>query len=145
MFFAPMTVDYILGVVGPEMGMLELHMDLVENYMNILTLIAIIAISLAYLRDRMTGYVYNCPLTTLTFVLLLCGGFVIAIILSVFSGLIITTLYPMAHDFTLVQSWSTDDIIISFFTYIPGIVLFGGVCYGVLIAFRTGREALIGE
>jgi len=143
-FFHGIIVDYLVGTVGAELGMLEDHAVWTEQFMMVIGILSFLSLTFAFLNDSMTGYLDNLPRTALAFVTLILAAFTISIILSTFTGLITDTLYPMAAQYALVQEWTTADIMLSVFHYSVGIVYFGAAVYGVILSFRSGRQAIGG-
>jgi len=143
-FFHGIIIDYLVGTIGAELGMLEDHAIWTEQFMTVIGFLSFISLTFAFLNDSMSGYIDNLPRTALAFVVLILAAFTITIILSTFTGLITETLYPMAIQYELVRNWSTADIMMSVFHYSVGIVYFGAAVYGVILSFRSGRQAIGG-
>jgi hypothetical protein len=130
--------------VGAELGMLEDHAIWTEQFLTVIGFLSFISLTFAFLNDSLTGYLDNLPRTALAFVVLILATFVISLMLAVFTGLITETLYPMATQYELVSTWTTADIMMSVFHYSVGIVYFGAALYGVILSFRSGRQAIVG-
>lgn len=143
-FFHGIIVDYLVGTVGAELGMLEDHAVWTEQFLMVIGFLSFISLTFAFLNDSLTGYLDNLPRTALAFVVLILATFVISLMLAVFTGLITETLYPMATSYELVSTWTTADIMLSVFHYSVGIVYFGAALYGVILSFRSGRQAIVG-
>lgn len=143
-FFHGIIVDYLVGTVGAELGMLEDHAIWTEQFLTVIGFLSFISLTFAFLNDSLTGYLDNLPRTALAFVVLILATFVISLMLAVFTGLIMETLYPMAISYELVRTWTTADIMLSVFHYSVGIVYFGAALYGVILSFRSGRQAIVG-
>ena len=143
-FFHGIIVDYLVGTVGAELGMLEDHAIWTEQFLTVIGFLSFISLTFAFLNDSMSGYLDNLPRTALAFVVLILATFVISLMLAVFTGLITETLYPMATSYELVRTWTTADIMLSVFHYSVGIVYFGAALYGVILSFRSGRQAIVG-
>jgi len=143
-FFHGIIVDYLVGTVGAELGMLEDHAIWTEQFLTVIGFLSFISLTFAFLNDSLTGYLDNLPRTALAFVVLILATFVISLMLAVFTGLIAETLYPMATSYELVSTWTTADIMMSVFHYSVGIVYFGAALYGVILSFRSGRQAIVG-
>jgi hypothetical protein len=143
-FFHGIIVDYLVGTVGAELGMLEDHAIWTEQFLTVIGFLSFISLTFAFLNDSLTGYLDNLPRTALAFVVLILATFVISLMLAVFTGLITETLYPMATQYELVSTWTTADIMMSVFHYSVGIVYFGAALYGVILSFRSGRQAIVG-
>lgn len=143
-FFHGIIVDYLVGTVGAELGMLEDHAVWTEQFLTVIGFLSFISLTFAFLNDSLTGYLDNLPRTALAFVVLILATFVISLMLAVFTGLIAETLYPMATSYELVSTWTTADIMMSVFHYSVGIVYFGAALYGVILSFRSGRQAIVG-
>ena len=143
-FFHGIIVDYLVGTVGAELGMLVDHAIWTEQFLTVIGFLSFISLTFAFLNDSLTGYLDNLPRTALAFVVLILATFVISLMLAVFTGLITETLYPMATQYELVRTWTTADIMSSVFHYSIGIVYFGAALYGVILSFRSGRQAIVG-